>query len=35
MRLVTPLSSQPVPGSYYFSKARRAGRFVHAEKQSG
>lgn len=35
MRHTVVLSLRPAPGSYYFSKVRYAGRFGHAEKQSG
>lgn len=35
MRHTAVLSPRPAPGSYFFSKVRYAGRFAHAEKQSG
>lgn len=35
MRHFAVLSLRPAPGSYYFSKVRFAGRFVHAKKLSG
>lgn len=35
MRYTALLSLRPAPGSYYFMKARCAGRFERAEKLSG